>query len=184
MDLRRRWPDNCLSACSENRHANVDAARNIRGRLGRLARRDGIGFRKADNASLAVGNVGALQAAAHRLSAAIWQRRCRYWMPQLVLVFSPAERAALAPGYRFSMAQMELASDIIFKRSAPLKALFQRARELGVLAGGADRTAHLFGRRIDRRYEGKLQTVLDQREGSPSAALVRRDVICQELHPW
>jgi hypothetical protein len=51
-----------------------------------------------------------------------------------------------------------------FKRSAPLKALFRRAGELGVLVGAAERTTQLFGRRIDRRYQGKLQTVLDQRE--------------------
>ena len=82
----------------------------------------------------------------------------------LVPVFSSAERAALQPGYRYSMVQMELATDTVFKRSAPLAALFQRACELGVLIGGAERTTQLFGRRIDRRYQGKLQTVLDRRE--------------------
>ncbi len=126
--------------------------------------RAGVRFRKADNAFLGVADVAALQAAADRLSAALLQRRCAYWVRRLVPTFSPAERAALAPGYRYSMAQMELATDIIFKRSAPLKALFRRACELGVLVGGAERTTHLFGRRIDRRYRGKLQTVLDQRE--------------------
>ena len=126
--------------------------------------RAGVHFRKADNAFLAVADVGALQAAADRLSAALVQRRCAYWVRRLVPVFSPAERDALRPGYRYSMAQMELATDIVFKRSAPLKALFRRACELGVLLGGAERTTHLFGRRIDRRYQGKLQTVLDQRE--------------------
>jgi hypothetical protein len=36
------------------------------------------------------------------------------------------------------------------------------------LLGGADRTAHLFGRQITSRYGGKLQTVLDRRnEGHP-----------------
>ena len=103
--------------------------------------RAGVRFRKADNAFLGA-----------------------YWVRQLVPIFSPAERAALAPGYRYSMAQMELATDVIFKRAAPLKALFQRACELGVLVGGAERTIHLFGRRINRRYQGKLQTVFDQRD--------------------
>jgi hypothetical protein len=126
--------------------------------------RAGVRFRKADNAFLGVTDVAALQAAADRLSAAILQRRCAYWVRRLVPVFSPAERAALQPGYRYSMAQMELATDIVFKRTAPLKALFQRACELGVLVGGAERTTHLFGRRINRRYQGKLQTVLDQRD--------------------
>jgi hypothetical protein len=126
--------------------------------------RAGIRFRKADNAFLGVADVASLQAAADRLSAAILERRCSYWVRRLVPTFSPSERAALPLGYRYSMAQMELATDIIFKRSAPLNALFQRACELGVLVGGAERTTHLFGRRINRRYQGKLQTVLDQRE--------------------
>jgi hypothetical protein len=126
--------------------------------------RTGVRFRKADNAFVGVADVAALQAAADRLSPALLQRRCAYWVRRLVPTFSPAERAALAPGYRYSMAQMELATDVLFKRSAPLKALFQRACELGVLVGGAERTTHLFGHRINRHYQGKLQTVLDQRD--------------------
>jgi hypothetical protein len=127
-------------------------------------RRDGVRFHKADNAFLAVGDVPALQTAADRLTPALLQRRCNYWVRRVLPVFSPDEREALRPGYRYSMAQMELATDVIFKRSAPLTALFRRACELGVLVGGAHRVTHLFGRRINRRYQGKLQTVLDQRE--------------------
>ncbi|MCA1694166.1 MAG: hypothetical protein LC749_05225, partial [Actinobacteria bacterium] len=126
--------------------------------------RAGVRFRKADNAFLAVSDVPALQAAADRLTAAVLQRRCTYWVRRVVPVFSPDEREALRPGYRYSMAQMELATDVVFKRSAPLRALFLRACELGVLVGGANRTTHLFGRRINRHYKGKLQTVLDQRD--------------------
>lgn len=124
----------------------------------------GIRFRKADNAFLAVADVAALQHVADRVSAALLERRCAYWVRRLVPVFSPTERAALAPGYRYSMAQMELATDVIFKRAAPLKALFQRACELGVLVGGAERTSQVFGRRISRHYQGNLQTVLIHRE--------------------
>lgn len=126
--------------------------------------RDGVRFRRADNAFLAVGDVDALQSAADRLTPAVLQRRCNYWLRRVVPVFSAREREALRPGYRYSMAQMELATDLVFKRSAPLRAMFQRACELGVLVGGANRTTHLFGRRINRHYKGKLQTVLDQRE--------------------
>ncbi len=126
--------------------------------------RAGVRFRKADNAFTGVADAAALQAAADRLSPALLQRRCAYWVRRLVPTFTPVERAALQPGYRYSMAQMEWATDLVFKRSAPLRALFQRACELGVLVGGAERTTQLFGRRIDRRYQGKLQTVLDQRD--------------------
>ncbi len=126
--------------------------------------RVGVRFRKADNAFLAVADVDALQAAADRVSPALLERRSAYWVRRLVPTFTPAERGVLQPGYRYSMAQMELATDVVFKRSAPLRAMFQRACELGVLVGGAERTTQLFGRRIDRRYQGKLQTVLDQRD--------------------
>lgn len=143
---------------------NVTCYLNGHSFVARELQRDGIHFRQADNAFLGVADVAALQAAADRLSAALLQRRCNYWVRRLVPVFGPNERAALAPGYRYSMAQMELATDVIFKRSAPLTALFRRACELGILVGGAERTSHLFGRRISRHYQGKLQTVLGQRE--------------------
>jgi hypothetical protein len=79
-----------------------------------------------------VADVQALQTAADRLSGAILQRRCTYWVRRLVPTFSSVECAALQPGYRFGMAQMAVATDIVFKRSEPLTALFQRACELGV----------------------------------------------------
>jgi hypothetical protein len=126
--------------------------------------RAGVRFHQVDNAFLRVADVGALQAAADRLTAAVIQHRCGYWVRRLVPVFSPVEREALRPGYRYSMAQMELATDVVFKRTAPLQVWFRRACELGVLVGGAQRTTHLFGRQINRHYRGKLQTVLDQRE--------------------
>ena len=51
--------------------------------------RAGIRFRKADNAVLAVTDVAALQSAADRLSAALWQRRCRYWGASAGAHFQP-----------------------------------------------------------------------------------------------
>jgi hypothetical protein len=136
--------------------------------LARELARAGVAFRKDDNAFLAVADVAALEAAAERLTPRLIERRCDLWAGRLAPSFRPAERAALPLGYRYSVAQIELATDVAFKRAAPLKALFRRAAELGILLGGADRTTHLFGRRITRRYAGKLQTVLDRRnEGQP-----------------
>jgi len=132
--------------------------------LGRL----GVGFRKDDNAFLGVDDRAALEAAAEQLTPHLIEQRCRYWVRQLAPRFTPAERAAADLHYRYSVAQIELATDVIFRRSAPLKALVRRATELGILLGGADRTTHLFGRRITARYGGKLQTVLDRRnQGQP-----------------
>jgi hypothetical protein len=131
--------------------------------------RDGVSFRKDDNAFLDVADVAALQSAAERLTPAILQQRCAYWVRQLAPRFSVDERSAIDLSYRYTIAQIELATDVIFKRSARLKALFERAAEIGILLGGADRTVHLFGRRITHRYPGRLETVLDRRnEGHPT----------------
>jgi hypothetical protein len=57
---------------------------------------------------------------------------------------------------------------VIFNRQAPLRELFRRSTEIGVALGGATQTRHIFGRMINRRYRGKLETVLDHRdEGFP-----------------
>jgi hypothetical protein len=130
--------------------------------------RAGVRFQKDDNAFLAVADVAALQAAADRLSAEVLRERCAAWTAQVAPSFTDRERQALAATYRYSIGQIELATDVIFKRAAPLTALFRRAVDIGLLLGGAERTTHLFGRRINRRYRGKLQTVLDRRdEGHP-----------------
>jgi hypothetical protein len=131
--------------------------------------RDGVAFRKDDNAFLDVADPAKLQAATERLTPQVLEQRCAYWAHQLAPHFSLVEQAGLNLGYRFSITQIELATDVLFKRSAQLKALFQRAAEIGVLLGGADRTSHVFGRRITQRYRGRLETVLDRRnEGYPT----------------
>ncbi len=145
-------------ACFRNGHAF----------LAQELTRAGVSFRKDDNAFLAVADMAALETAGERLTPRLIEQRCHDWARQLAPAFSAAERATLPLGYRYSIAQIELATDVIFKRSAELAALFRRATELGILLGGADRTTQLFGRRITRRYRGKLQTVLDRRnEGQP-----------------
>ena len=131
-------------------------------------RQAGVGLYQQDNAILRVADPEALQAAADALTPAVLQERCDYWAAKLAPSFSPAERAAVDLRYRYSLAQIELATDVIFAEPSPLRALFRRAVELGLLMGGADRTAHLFGRQITARYRGKLPTVLDRRnEGHP-----------------
>jgi hypothetical protein len=131
-------------------------------------RQAGVALYQQDNAILRVADPVALQAAADALTPAVLQARCDYWAAKLAPSFSPAEHAAMDLRYRYSLAQIELATDVIFAEPSPLRALFRRAVELGLLLGGADRTSHLFGRQITARYGGKLQTVLDRRnEGHP-----------------
>ena len=136
--------------------------------MGERLRQAGVGLSQQDNAILRVADPVALQAAADALTPAMLQERCDYWAAKIAPQFSRAEHAAIDLRYHYSLAQIELATDVIFAEPSPLRALFRRAVELGVLLGGADRTAHLYGRQITRRYQGKLQTVLDRRnEGHP-----------------
>ena len=131
-------------------------------------REAGVALYQQDDAILSVAEPTALQAAADALTPAVLQARCDYWAAKVAPRFSPAERAAIDLRYRYSLAQVELATDVTFAEPSPLRALFRRAVELGLLMGGADRTSHLFGRQITRRYGGKLRTVLDRRnEGHP-----------------
>lgn len=131
--------------------------------------RDGVPFRKVDNAFLGVADATALQAAAERLTPQVLEQRCRVWTARLAPRFTPDERAGFPLTYRYSVAQIELATDVLFRQAAPLRALFRRAVELGVMLGGADRTTYLFGRRVTRRYRGRLETVLEHQEtGHPT----------------
>lgn len=126
--------------------------------------RQKIAFDKDDNAFLAAADLEALQAAADRLGSELLRERCDYWTSRLAPSFTDRERHAIDPAYRYSIGQIELATDVIFHDSARLKERFRRAVDIGLLLGGAERTTHLFGRRINRRYKGKLETALDRRE--------------------
>ena len=81
---------------------------------------------------------------------------------------SKTQRLACQLHYQWSVAQIEFSENILFKRHAPLRTLFQRATEIGVALGGASQVRQIFGRRVNRRYNGELESVLERRdEGFP-----------------
>src|SRR6266581_464389 len=148
-------------------------------------RRAGVRFRKFDNSFLAVEDVPALQAAADRLSGALLQRRCNYWVRRVVPVFSPHEREALRPGYRYSMAQMELAIDVVFKTLGAAQSTLPACLRTG-RAGGRRQSDNPS---LRTTYQSPLPRQAADRAGSarrrtPSAALVLPDVIRQAVRPW
>ena len=66
-----------------------------------------IGFRKNDNAFLAVNDVAALQAAADRLSPEIIRKRLDYWTLILGPKFSAKERKQLNLSRFYAISQIE-----------------------------------------------------------------------------
>ena len=126
--------------------------------------RAGIGFRKNDNAFLAVDDVAALQAAADKLSPDIIRERLDYWTLILGPKFSVKERKRVKLSRFYAISQIEYCRNFIFKRNFPIHKLFERGCELGLWRLTAHKIAEIFGARLHRRLPGKLATVIDQIE--------------------
>ena len=123
-----------------------------------------IGFRKNDNAFLAIDDVAALKAAADRLSPDIIRKRLDYWTLILGPKFSAKERKQLNLSRFYAISQIEYCRNFVFKRNFPIHKMFERSCELGLWRLTADKIASIFGTRLNRRMRGKLATVIDQIE--------------------
>jgi hypothetical protein len=128
-----------------------------------LLRRE-IGFRKNDNAFLAVVDPSALQAAADRLSADLIRKRLDYWTWLVGPKFSPTDRNMINLKRHYSIQQVEYCRNLIFRRSFPIHKLFERSCDIGLLRMLSDKVTQIFGFRIDKRLRGKLQSVLEKIE--------------------
>jgi hypothetical protein len=124
--------------------------------------RQGIAFRKHDNAFLAVADPEALQAAADRLTPALIRERLEYWTLVLGPKFSRRERAAANLRRFYAVRQVEYCRNFIFRRHFPIHRLFERSCELGLWRLTADQISEIFGTRLDRRLRGKLHSRLEQ----------------------
>ena len=123
-----------------------------------------VGFRKNDNAFLAVDDVAALQAAAEKLSPDIIRERLDYWTLILGPKFSVKERKRVKLSRFYAISQIEYCRNFIFKRNFPIHKLFERGCELGLWRLTAHKISEIFGARLHRRLPGKLATVIDQIE--------------------
>jgi hypothetical protein len=127
-------------------------------------KRKQVGFRKNDNAFLAVDDVAELQAAADRLSAEIIGKQLDYWTFLLGPKFSKKERSQMNLSRFYAIAQIEYCRNFIFKRHFPIHKIFERSCELGLWRLTAHRISEIFGVRLNKRLRGKLATVLEQIE--------------------
>jgi hypothetical protein len=126
--------------------------------------RSRVGFRKNDNAFLAVDDVAALQAAADRLSPQIIRKQLDYWTLILGPKFSKKERGQMSLSRFYSISQIEYCRNFIFKRHFPIHKIFERSCEIGLWSLTANRISEIFGVRLNKRLNGKLATVIDQIE--------------------
>jgi hypothetical protein len=126
--------------------------------------RNKIGFRKNDNAFLAVDDAAALQAAADRLGPDIIRERLEYWTLILGPKFSKRERGAMNLRRFYAVNQIEYCRNFIFKRHFPIHRIFERSCEIGLWRLTANKIAEIFGTRVTKKLKGKLHTTLEQIE--------------------
>jgi hypothetical protein len=123
-----------------------------------------IGFRKQDNAFLAVGNVQQLQAVADRLGPELIRKRLDYWTLILGPKFSHKERSAMNLSRFYAINQIEYCRNFVFKRHFPIHKVFERSCELGLWRLTAHKISEIFGVRLTKKFHGKLSTAIDQIE--------------------
>jgi hypothetical protein len=124
--------------------------------------RQGIRFRRDDNAFLWVSDPQALQATANRLSPKIIRPRLDYWTWLLGPKFSKKERAAIYLQRKYSLNQVEYCRNFIFRRHFPIHKIFERSAELGAFCLTADKITQIFGVRKHKRIRGKLHSMLEK----------------------
>ena len=126
--------------------------------------REGVRFRKNDNAFLSVSDPETLQATADRLTPEIIRDRLDYWTLVLGPKFSRRERQAMNLSRFYAVAQIEYCRNFIFKRHFPIHKLFERGCEIGLWRLSAHKIAEIFGIRLTKLLRGKLNTTLQQIE--------------------
>ena len=126
--------------------------------------RNKIGFRKNDNAFLAVDDVKALQGAADRLTGEVIGERLDYWTLLLGPKFSQREREAMNLHRFYAVNQIEYCRNFIFKRHFPIHRIFERSCEMGLWRLTAHKISEIFGVRVTKKLKGKLHTTLEQIE--------------------
>jgi hypothetical protein len=126
--------------------------------------REKVGFRKNDNAFLAVSDPEALQAAADRFTSEVIRERLEYWTLILGPKFSKRERAAMNLRRFYAVSQIEYCRNFIFKRNFPIHRIFERSCEIGLWRMTANKIAEVFGQRVTKKLKSKLSTVVEQVE--------------------
>ena len=120
----------------------------------------GIRFTKNDNAITFIEDSSILQTIADELSYDIIKQRLDYWTFVMGPKFSKKETKAMKLHRFYSICQIEYSLNFIFKRSIPLRKIFLRACDIGLIRMTADAISQIFGTRITKRLKGKLSTLL------------------------
>ena len=124
-------------------------------------RAEGIRCRQESNAFLTCSDPARLQALADSLTAGDIDRCAQKWLRAFTPFFTPTERRTASCQHRLFFAQVEYADNLIFDRRAALDALGERLLDANRTIGQPTKLANIFGRKVTKRYRGKLETLIE-----------------------
>jgi hypothetical protein len=129
--------------------------------LANRLREEGINFEKTSNAFVKCGNFSRLQEVADSLTAKDLLTCGQKWLTAFTPFFTARERKDAGCRHRLFFAQVEYCDNLIFHRRAALDALGERLLDANRTIGRPDKITVIFGRKVNSRYRGKLQTEIE-----------------------
>jgi hypothetical protein len=129
--------------------------------LANRMRAEGIHFRQCANAFLTCSDPARLQQLADSLTARDVERCAQKWLRAFTPFFTPTERRQAACHHRLFHAQVEYCDNAIFHRRAAVDALGARLFDANRTIGQPTKLATIFGRKVTKRYRGKLETIIE-----------------------
>jgi hypothetical protein len=124
----------------------------------------GLHFEQRANAFLRCSHPEKLQELADSLTPRDLLRCGQKWLATLTPFFTERERNQAGCQHRLFFSQVEYCDNLIFGRRAALDQLGQRLLDANRCLGQPNKITTIFGRKVTRRYQGKLQTVIEDLE--------------------
>ena len=124
-------------------------------------RAEGIRFRQESNAFLTCSDPARLQALADSLTAHDIDRCAQKWLRAFTPFFTPTERRTAQLSASTLLRASRVRDNLIFDRRAALDALGERLLDANRTIGQPTKLATIFGRKVTKRYRGKLETLIE-----------------------
>lgn len=122
---------------------------------------ENIRFRQCSNAFLQCSQPPRLQELADSLTPRDLLQCGQKWLTAFTPFFTPQERKQAGCQHRLFFAQVEYCDNLIFDQRTALEELGERLLDANRTIGQPNKITVIFGRKVTKRYRGKLQTEIE-----------------------
>src|ERR1700686_917260 len=129
--------------------------------LANRMREEGIDFQQCSNAFFKCAKPDRLQELADQLAPRDLVTCGQKWLAYFTPFFTAAERENAGCQHRLFFAQVEFCDNLVFHRRAALDKLAERLLDANRTIGQPNKITTIFGRKVTKRHQGKLQTVIE-----------------------